>query len=318
VQNNNTKKKVRYKVKNWSEYNRSLIKRGNITLWFSDEVAKGWYHSGPKTRGAQKVYSDLAIKTALTIRSVLSLRLRNLQGFMESLVKLMGINITIPDYTTICRRQGKLKSVLYKSTRSKEPLHIIVDSTGLKVFGEGEWKVRRHGYTKHRMWNKLHIAINAENGDIIAQSLTTNSVTDADAGVELLKEIEGVIEVFGGDSGYDQLKIYKECNERGIKPVIAPQKNANIRGGEDSESPWRARDEHVRTIREMGRDEWKNMSGYSLRSLVETTMFRYKMIFGDKPLAHDIDNQRLESKLKCGILNVFSELGRPESYAVVA
>ncbi len=317
MQSHNTKKKVCYKVKNWPEYNRSLVKRGNITLWFSDDVRKAWYYSGHKTRGAQKVYSDLAIETALTIRSVLSLRFRNLQGFMESLVKLMQINMMIPDYTTICRRQRKLKVAGFKVTRSKEPLHIIIDSTGLKVFGEGEWKVRRHGYTKHRMWTKLHIAINAENGDIIAQALTTNSVADADAGADLLEEIEGAIDDLRGDGAYDTLKIYEICNERKIKPLIAPRKNANIRGG-DSESPWRERDEHIKFIQNQGRDEWKRKSGYSLRSLVETAMFRYKTIFGDRQLAHDIENQRLEAKLKCSILNVFSSLGRPESYAVVA
>lgn len=318
MQNHNTKKKTRYKLKNWPEYNRALKRRGDITLWFSNDVAKTWYHNGGKTRGAQKIYSDAAIETALTIRSVLSLRLRNLQGFMESLVKIMRLNIGIPDYTTICRRQRTLKKTLYKTTRPKGPLHMILDSTGLKVFGEGEWKVRRHGYTKHRMWNKLHIAIDAKTGDIVGELLTTNGVSDADAGIDLLKAIKGSIADLRGDGSYDKLKIYKECDKRKIKPLIAPQKNAKIRGGEDIESPWRARDEHVKAIRDRGRDEWKKESGYSLRSLVETTMFRYKTIFGDKSLAHDIDNQRLESKLKCSILNVFSEIGRPDSYAVVA
>ena len=317
MRNHNTKKKTRYKLKNWPEYNRSLIKRGDITLWFSEDIANSWYYDGPKTRGAQKVYSDLAIETALTIRSILSLRLRNLQGFMESLVKIMKLRITIPDYTTICRRQCGFKIALRRITSSKEPLHVILDSTGLKVFGEGEWKVRRHGYTKHRMWNKLHIAIDAATGEIIAQALTTNKVSDADAGVDLLKEIEEEISDLGGDGGYDQFKIYEECDKRDINPLISPQKNARIRSGGGNKSPWRARDEIIKAINKNGRDEWKTSSGYSLRSLIETTMFRYKAIFGDRPLAYDIKNQKLETTLKCGILNVFTKLGRPDSYAVV-
>ena len=194
---------------------------------------------------------------------------------------------------------------------------MILDSIGIKVFGEEEWKVRRHGYTKHRMWNKLHIAIDTETGDIIAEQLTTNSVTEADAGVELLNDMEEDIADVRGDGGYDNIKIFRKCHKRKIKTLIVPQKNARIRGNGDGRSPWKARDDIVKAIRREGRGEWKRSSGYSLRSLIETTMFRYKTIFGDKPLAYEISNQKIEPTIKCGILNLYTELGKPDSYIVV-
>jgi hypothetical protein len=234
MQDDDSKKKTVYKVKNWPEYNRSLINRGNITFWFSDEVISNWYYSGAKTKGAQKIYSVLAIKTALILRSLLGLKLRALQGFMTCLIGIMGINIDIPNYTTICRRQKEVKNAMSGRKIFNGHVNVIVDSTGIKVFGEGEWKVRRHGYTKHRMWRKVHIAIN-ESGEIIAEDITTNGITDADAVEDLLKDIPDIKNLFG-DSAYDKKKIYDLCHNKGAAPIIRPQKNGRIRRERDRKS----------------------------------------------------------------------------------
>lgn len=305
-----------YKLRNWSEYNRGLVQRGNIFFWFSHEAVEKWHFSGPYRQGSPRIYSDLAIQISVTLRSLLSLPLRNLQGFIQALKMYMKIDISVPNYTTICRRQKKLKIFITKTQFKNEPIHIVVDSTGLKVFGEGEWKVRSHGYTKHRMWRKLHLAINPKTGNIIAQSVTTNSVTDSDAGVDLLRNINQPIDTLFGDAGYDRFKIYNACKELDIFSVIRPQKRARIRLPDIVDSPWNIRNEHIIHIRNQGLTQWKKQSGYTKRSLVETAIFRYKTTFSDKPLAHSLENQRVEVALNCNILNTFLTFGKPDSYAV--
>jgi hypothetical protein len=309
-------KKAHYKVKNWSEYNHSLKQRGEITFWFSESAIKEWIYKGPHKQGAPKRYSDLAIETILTIRSLFSLPLRNTQGFIQSLVKQMQLNIPVPDYTTICRREKSIKVCSFKNISNHEPLHVLIDSTGLKVFGEGEWKVRRHGYTKHRMWRKLHLVVDLDSGNIMAQAITTNSVTDADAAVHILTSPQDSIDTLIGDTGYDYFKIYDLCQQKGISPIIKPKKNARIRLSDKTVNAWASRNKHLTTIQNKGLPYWKKHSGYSKRSLAETTMFRYKTTFGDKPLAHSLENQKIESTINCNILNKFYTLGKPNSYLV--
>ena len=314
MQSHDSKKKVRYKVKNWSEYNRSLINRGNITFWFSEDIVDKWYHAGPATRGAQKVYSDMAIGISLIIRSVFTLRLRSLQGFMEGLREITGLDIDIPNYTTVCRRQAGIRVGRNYPKNVHGDINVILDSTGLKVFGEGEWKVRRHGYTKRRMWRKLHIASTSE-GEIVAELLTTNSVTDSDAGVRMLDGLENIGRCLG-DKGYDQKKIYEKCADKNIRAVIPPQANARIRLDEDCKTAWRLRNKNIRAIRRKGFDRWSKDTGYGKRSIGENVFYRYKKYFGDKPLAHKLENQMTEVNLKCAILNTFMKFGKPISYAV--
>lgn len=310
MRNKNNKKKVIYKVRNWSKYNKSLVKRGNITLWFNKKSMSKWYHQGEKTKGAQKIYSIYAIKIMLIFRNLFNLKLRSLQGFMVSLIYQMGIRIDIPDYTTICRRQKEVNNIMGNRKILNGNVDVIIDSTGIKVFGEGEWKVRRHGYTKHRMWRKVHIAIN-KSGEIISEEITTNEITDADAGEKMLKNISGIKNLFT-DAAYDKKKIYDLCKDKGIMPIIKPRGNALIR----KEKGWEKRNDNIRRIHQIGIKEWKKESGFSKRSLVETTMYRYKKTFGDKPLAYKLDNQKIEVKIKCMLLNEFLKIGRPDSYKV--
>ena len=164
------KSKTVYRVKNWSSYNRALVARGSLTVWLDDGLWKQWYAQGPSQRGAQFVYSDPTIEWMLTMRVLLGLPLRQTQGFIQSLLDLMGLALAVPDYSTLSRRQGALAVVLPKKQPDSldSPMHLVVDSTGLKVYGEGEWKVRQHGWTKRRTWRKLHVGVNEATGEVVA------------------------------------------------------------------------------------------------------------------------------------------------------
>lgn len=213
MKNNHPKSK--YKIANWSEYNNTLKQRGSLEVWISEEAIEKWNSEPTGKKGAQGKYSDLAIETTLTIGKVFHQKLRQTQGLCESIVKIMKIKLEIPNYTTLSRRSSKLPIQINKIEKGK--VIMIADSTGLKVYGEGEWKARRYGFTKRRTWRKLHISIDAD-GEIRAVELTGNEVTDSYAGEELLKQQGGdIIEKFYGDGGYDRLHFYKLCQEQGIK-----------------------------------------------------------------------------------------------------
>ena len=167
-----------YRVQNWSSYNRALVARGSLTVWLDASLWKQWYDQRPSQRGVQFVYSDQTIEWILTVRVLLKLPLRQTQGFIQSLLGLMQLELAAPDYSTLSRRQGNLAVVLPRK-RSHKPMHLVMDSTGLKVYGEGEWKVRQHGWTKRRTWRKLHVEVHEATGEVVTQTLTSNRIDDA-------------------------------------------------------------------------------------------------------------------------------------------
>jgi len=153
--------KTKYRVRNWNEYNRSLVQRGSITLWLSAEVLHNWQSPGSfGKRGRPESFSKGVILCALSLKSIYSLTFRGVEGFLASLLKLLKASVKAPHYSLICKRQRHLVVDLPKGIRKTENLHLVVDSTGLKVFGEGEWKVRQHGShpLKKRLWRKFHLA----------------------------------------------------------------------------------------------------------------------------------------------------------------
>ena len=308
-----------YRVRNWAAYDQALKQRGNVTLWFSADAVQAWRYQGPAQRGAQFVYSDIAIETALTLRLVYHLPLRQTEGFVESVLELMGLALSAPDHSTLSRRQQDLHIEL-PTHSANEPIHVVVDSTGLKVYGEGEWKVRQHGRSIRRTWRKLHLGINEATGEIVAETLTENSVDDASQVALLLEQIDDEVETLGGDGSYDKHKVFKAAADapqaHPIEPVIALRKDAKIQQHGHSNAPPLARDEILRSIRKKGRKSWKHQNGYHRRSLAETQMFRYKQIIGDKLRARKMGNQQVESRLGCAILNRMTHLGRPDSYKV--
>ena len=196
-------------------------------------------------------------------------------------------------------------------------MHAVLDSTGLKVFGEGEWKVRQHGYSKRRTWRKLHLSVDSGSQEIQAVVLSEASLDDAGAVPELLDQMVEPVEQMSGDGAYDKRKVYHACVGRGITRVtIPPRKDARIwQHGNCSRQPL-VRDENLRQIRKMGRKEWKRESGYHQRSLAETAMFRFKTIFGSYLQARRLPQQKTEAKVKCAALNRITHLGMPDSYRV--
>ena len=312
------KKKAVYRIKNWAAYNASLVQRGSLTLWISDEVLEDWHPApeGPRQRGGQVRYSDRAIECMLMLKAVFKLAYRQTEGFGQSLLELMDTAVTAPDYTTLCKRSAEL-SVDLPVGESNQAKHIVMDSTGLKVYGEGEWKVRQHGYSKRRTWRKLHLSVDAATQAIQAVVLTEAGVLDATAGCDLLEETPGPIEQVSGDGGYDKRKFYEACTARGIAHIaVPPQHNARIwQHGNSAKKPL-PRDQNLRRIRRVGRKRWKQEAGYHTRSLAETAMFRFKTIFGNHLRTRTFSRQTTEVRLKCAALNRLTRLGLPDSYRI--
>lgn len=306
-----------YRVKNWSDYDKALVQRGSITFWLTDDFEKEWRHTGEKQRGSQFDYSDQAILVMLTVKEVFHLTNRQTEGFMRSLFTLMKVNLPVPDHSTLSKRGKDLKVNLPK--KSSQRLNIVMDSTGLKIYGEGEWKVRQHGVSKRRTWRKLHVGANPEDGEIQAVILTENSVSDGDAVETLLQQIEQEIDKFAADGAYDKRKVYDSLNAHSpeVDILIPPRKNARIWKHGNTKTQRLKRDENLRSIRKQGRQEWKKQSGYHVRSLAETTMFRLKTIFGDGLSARLIETQTTQALVRCADLNSMTHLGMPQSYKVV-
>jgi hypothetical protein len=308
-------KKKRYRICNWGDYNKSLVKRGSLTLWFEEESIKKWHKATKvKGRGRPRSYADIAIQCMLTLKSVYDLPLRATQGLVESLIELLDLPIEAADYSTVCRRQKYLDIKLQKKNRN-ESLHGVFDSTGLKVFGEGEWKVRQHGYSKRRTWRKLHLGVDEASGEIIASVLTTNDFGDGEILPDLIEQVDSPLSQASGDGAYDSFENYYLLHKRGAKITIPPRENAKTPQHGNCKSPPFVRDEVVRAVRKLGRAEWKKKNGYHRRSIAETTMFGFKQIFGDNLHAILFESQATEAFVKCNVLNKMTALGMPESYA---
>ena len=302
--------KQKYRLKNWSEYNQGLKNRGSLTFWISEEAISNWIlteKSGKK--GASNYFSSQAILTFLMVKSLFNLPGRQTQGFIESLFSLMNIDLPVPDHSTVSRRARKLEVVLPVNKTSKGR-HLVVDSTGVKVYGEGEWKTRQHGISKRRTWQKLHLAIDEETGEILVAEVSTNDCHDGDILESLLEIIDGDIEQVSADGAYDKRKCYQTIEAKSALAIIPPQKNA--RKWEDECQ----RNENIDRIQEIGRQEWKQESGYHRRSICETTMFRLKTIFTGKLSSRDFDNQAVELFVKCLLLNIMIQTSKPDSYIV--
>lgn len=306
------KAKSSYKITNWKKYNESLVQRGSITFWFRDDVIDDWNHTNEESKvGRPFVYSDTAIECLLTMRELFRLPYRQTEGLGRSLTQLMQVEVAIPDFTSLAKRASKLDIALDVAER-KGPVDVVVDSTGLKVFGEGEWKTRKHGKSKRRTWRKLHLSVNADTQEIEAEVLTENSGHDADQVEELLGQIESSVETFGGDGAYDQWKVYETLDAQEIQPIIPPRRNAKIKQHGNSAQPPLPRDEAIRGIRRVGRKQWKQEAGYHRRSLSETAMYRMKTCFGNQLENRKLENQKTEARLRSKILNRFTHLGMPD------
>ena len=311
-----SRRKELYRVKNWSEYEKALVQRGSITFWLSDDITQTWLYVGEKQRGSQFDYSDKAVEIMLTLKEVFHLTNRGVEGFVRSLFQMMKIDLPVPDHSTLSRRGKTLKVKLSKQASGS--LNLVLDSTGLKIYGEGEWKVRKHGCSKRRTWRKLHLGADPESGEIQAVCLTENKVSDDAAVKELLEQIEQTLLACAADGAYDKRKVYDALNRHSpeVEILIPPRKNARIWQHGNSKAERLKRDENLRYIRKHGRRQWKDDSGYHMRSLAETAMFRLKTIFGSELSARLLETQTTQALIRCWALNKMTYLGMPESYQV--
>jgi hypothetical protein len=309
----------KYQLTNWSAYNEGLKQRGSLTLWLSDEVAQQWYHQGQQQKGGRFIYADACILLLLTLKVTFKLPFRQLEGFVCSLMKLLQLDLRVPDYSQVCRRQKGLSVPLGLGKRLLgESVHLVIDSSGLKVYGEGEWKVRQHGVGKRRTWRKLHLAVDEKTGQILAQRLTDKDTDDASQLPELIaegqKNVASVSKV-GADGSYDTFDTYQYLIKAQIEPVIPPRMNAAWWVDQNDVLLDHPRNRALEQIDQGGlnvsRKQWKQESGYHRRSKVENTVFRWKMIHGSGMYARKIKNQQTEAAVKVAVLNRFIQIAGP-------
>jgi hypothetical protein len=307
--------KTAYRVKNWHEYDQALRDRGDITLWMSQDAIHAWTPPQTGKRGAQLVYSDIAIETALTLRLLFRLPLRQTEGFLQAILTLMDLTLPCPDHTTLSRRNATVVIRQQVEHASQGPVDLIVDSTGLKVCGQGEWHTKKHGEKKCKRWKKLHIGVD-DRGQIIASTLTESHEQDPSQVPELLSQVDRDIDRFIGDGVYDQEPVYAAvmAHSPEARVIVPPRKDA-VLSRQVLTAPTQ-RDQHLLTIESVGRFGWKRMSGYYDQAYAENVFARFKTTFGGGLRAKRDESQKREALLACQLLNRMLELGRPQSYPV--
>ena len=288
--------KQRHRVTNWAEYDASLRQRGSLTVWFSDEAIAAWHAEPRTTRGGQPWYSSLAILTALTLRAVFRLGLRQTEGLIGSILQLLGLDLAVPDHTTLSRRAGTLEVPPPRPTG--EPLHLLVDSTGLRLCGPGEWLVEKHGAKARRSWRKLHLGVDAGTGRIEAVELTGNETDDGSRVGPLLDQVDGAV-----------------AERHPEAAVVVPPRRDAVPSVAAEIAPTQ-RDGHLRCIAEHGRLGWQKASGYNRRALAEAAMSRYKRVIGDALRSRTDRRQAVEVAIAVRALNRMLGFGRPESVRI--
>src|SRR4051794_3756481 len=271
------------KVTNWRDYDESLRRRGSLTVWFSDEAVEAWEAERRTSRGGQPEYSDLAILTALTFKAVFRLAYRQTEGLIGSVIGLLGLDLAVPDHTTLCRRAETLEVPRPKPRGAgagdgddAEPLHLLVDSTGLKLYGAGEWLVEEHGAKRRRSWRKMHLGVDARTGRIVAATLTDRDEDDASQVGPLLDQVADPVASVTADGAYDQESVYADVAERHPDAdVVVPPRLTAVPSATAETAPTQ-RDRHLQLIAEKGRMGWQKASGYNARARAEAAMGRFK------------------------------------------
>ena len=307
--------KMKFKVTNWREYEAGLRRRGSLTLWMTPEALSSWQAPKRTTRGGQPRYPDLAIETALTRGLVFGLRLRQTEGVLTSVLKLIGLDLAVPDHTTLSRRARKPRAPNKRHVDripEKGPVHVLIDSTGLQVYGAGQWLEEKHGVKSRRGWRKLHLALDADSGDIIAHVMTDQNAGDASQVEPLLDQIDMPIGQFTADGAYDGEPTYDAVTNHSSDAAVIIRPRANALERPDIDCPSQ-RDRHIATINAGGRMMWQVATGYGKRSLVETAIGRYKSIIGRRLQARSFATQQTGVAIGCTILNRMLACARPKS-----
>lgn len=300
----------KYRVTNWPDYDRALVRRGDVTVWFEEDFLRHhWHGKATGNRGKPLKYSDTAIQTLLMLKAVFGLPYRAVEGLAGSLMRLMGVALPVPDHTQMSRRAKRLEVAIPRRERPG-PVHLVVDSTGLKIYGEGEWKVRQHGAGKRRTWRKVHLAVDGNAKDVIGVEVTTVEWTDGEVFEGLVEQVEGPIEQIDGDGAYDTRSAYEVAVSREARLVVPPRDNA---------VPWEdghPRNDALRQIAEQGMAAWKKATGYHCRSLAENAMYRLKQLFDGSLASRLFETQVTEVHVRIAAMNVMTYLGMPISVRV--
>jgi hypothetical protein len=310
----------RHKVTNWPAYEASLRQRGSLTVWFTEEAVAAWNAEPRTTRGGQPWYSPLAILTALTLRTVFRLAFRQTEGLIGSIIGLLGLTLRVPDHTTLSRRAANLevpRSQRHLGGCNDGPIHLLVDSTGLKLCDAGEWLVEKHGAKTRRAWRKLHIGVDAGTGQIMASTLTTKEVDDGAQVGPLLDQVTGSLASFTADGAYDQDGVYAAVADRHPDAAVIVPPRATAVPSEVADTAPTQRDGHLRCIAKTGRMGWQTSSGYNRRAKVEAAIGRWKQVIGDGLRARKDDCRATQVEVSVHVLNSMLGLGRP-SYVRIA
>ncbi|MCX8854722.1 IS5 family transposase [Vibrio parahaemolyticus] len=288
------------------------MNRGSLTFWIDEEAIRQWKQSKQDKRGRPRQFSDLAITTALMVKRVFSMPLRALQGFIDSVFSLANVPIVCPHYSCISRR-AKQVEVSFKPKTRGAIQHLAIDATGLKVYGEVEWKVKKHGIDgKRRVWRKLHLAVDTSTHEVVAAELSLSNVTDAEVLPNLLKQTRRRIIEISGDGAYDTRDCHDAIRFKRAVPLIPPREGAAF---------WE--NGHPRNLavgcqRLYGsNNKWKKRYGYHKRSLSETVMFRVKQLLGGRLSLRNYNAQVGETYAMIKALNKLTGLGMPETQCVV-
>lgn len=306
---------TKYRIRNWPEYNKALVNRGSLTILFSKESIEKWNAEPIRMKGRPKIYSDEAILCALMIKAVYKLPFRALRGLMLSMIALLGVCLKVPCYTRICRRAAELGQKIQRFG-NKKITDIVFDSSGLKVYGEGEWKVKKHGKSKRRTWQKLHLGVCPDSHDIVISYLGENSEADCEVVPKMTSHLPKSVKRSYGDGAYDTESVRADLHEHGIDAIVPPKRGAVLHDLEAE--PWmKGRNDAIRAIIGLGNDDearklWKILAGYHRRSLGETAFYRWKTLFGEKLQARKLKNQRGEVYAKAKALNKMTSLGMPK------
>ena len=307
--------KTRYKTRNWAQYNGALKARGSLTVYLERDMQ--WLATPSGKRGRQQIFSDASIQLCLSLKCLFNLPLRQTLGLVQSLLQLADLDWPVPDYSTLSRRQKTLKVQLPYRGSGAGALDLLVDSTGIKFVGEGEWKRKKHGAEYRRQWRKVHLAIDAKTLEIRAIEVTDNSVGDAPMLPELLAQIADGQEIGSvcADGAYDTKACHEAIAQRNAQAIIPPRKNARLWKNKANKFGERVRNEAVRACQRLGRKIWKQWSGYHRRSLVETKMHCFKRL-GERVMARTFESQVTELQVRVELLNRFTQLGTPETVAM--
>ena len=299
---------ARFRTTNWSRYSAALRKRGSMLIWIDQDMAWQAPHDG--RLGRPPIFSDAAIQFCLSVKVLFKLPLRQTAGLVASLLRLAGLDWSVPDFSTLCRRQKTL-AVQIPYRRADGPLNLLVDSTGIKFLGDGEWQARKHGVQGRRQWRKVHLAMDTDTSDIRAVEFTPSSDGDSPILPELLGQIpeDEQIDTVTADGAYDTRRCHAAITERLAVPIIPIRKNG--RAWKEDCPAAKGRNETLRATKHYGRAFWKHWTGYHARSRVEAKM-RGVRAFGERIAARDPDRQTAEIHIRIALMNRFSAFSTAE------